>query len=71
MTEDNVSWERVNVAALRNVFFYNSTASTDREKRLSVIEEPFPVMVQNNGARFLTSSDKGCSINNVEEDLRS
>ncbi|XP_031368748.1 E3 ubiquitin-protein ligase RNF19A-like isoform X3 [Apis dorsata] len=71
LTEDNVSWERVNVAALRNVFFYNSTASTDREKRLSVIEEPFPVMVQNNGARFLTSSDKGCSINNVEEDLRS
>ncbi|KAF3426782.1 hypothetical protein E2986_11432 [Frieseomelitta varia] len=68
-TDDNVSWERVNVATLRNVFFHNSTASTDREKRLSVIEEPFPVVVQNNGACFFTPSDKKCNINNVEEDL--
>lgn len=69
--DDNVSWERVNVATLRNVFFHNSTTSTDREKRLSVIEEPSPVVVQNNGARFFTPSDKGCSINNMEEDLHS
>ncbi|CAL7937505.1 unnamed protein product [Xylocopa violacea] len=68
-TDDNVSRERVNVATLRNVFFYSSTVSTDREKRLSVIEEP--VGVQNNGARLFTPSDEACGTSNAEEDTRS
>ncbi|XP_012284062.1 E3 ubiquitin-protein ligase RNF19A [Orussus abietinus] len=34
--------ERVSVAALRSVFFHNSSTSSDRERRLPVIEEPFP-----------------------------
>ena len=69
--DDNVSRERVNVATLRNVFFHSSTVSADREKRLSVIQEPFPVGSQNNGVRFVTSSDEVCSTSNVENDSRS
>lgn len=69
--DDNVSRERVNVAALRNVF-YSSMVSTDREKRLSVIEEPSPVGAQNNnGARFFSSSDEGCKPGNTEENVSS
>ncbi|XP_034193527.1 E3 ubiquitin-protein ligase RNF19A [Osmia lignaria lignaria] len=67
-TDDNVSRERVNVATLRNVFFHSSTVSTDREKRLSVIEEPFPAGTQSNNARFLTPSNDGCSTINADED---
>ncbi|XP_066582493.1 E3 ubiquitin-protein ligase RNF19A-like [Prorops nasuta] len=37
--------ERINVATLRNVFFHSSTVCND--KRLSVIEEPFPTTSQN------------------------
>lgn len=48
--EDHPSIERINVATLRNVFFHSSTVSTDREKRLSVIEEPIPVVLQNSGS---------------------
>ncbi|XP_076631422.1 E3 ubiquitin-protein ligase RNF19A [Colletes latitarsis] len=68
--DDNVSRERVNVATLRNVFFYSSTVSTDREKRLSVIEEPSPAGVQNKGGRF-SSSDEECKASNVEENVTS
>lgn len=69
--EDNVSRERVNVATLRNVFFHSSTLSSDREKRLSVIEEPSLVGAQNNGARTLTSSEEGNTSNNTEGDSHS
>lgn len=67
-TDDNVSRERVNVATLRNVFFHSSTVSTEREKRLSVIEEPFPAGTQSNNARFLAPSNDGCSTINADED---
>ncbi|KOC63990.1 E3 ubiquitin-protein ligase RNF19A [Habropoda laboriosa] len=69
-TDDNVSRERINVATLRNVFFHSSTVSSDREKRLSVIEEPSPVAAQNNGGRFPTPSDEGCTTAKAEEALR-
>ncbi|XP_043263776.1 E3 ubiquitin-protein ligase RNF19A-like [Colletes gigas] len=68
--DDNLSRERVNVATLRNVFFYSSTVSTDREKRLSVIEEPSPAGVQNKGGRF-SSSDEECKTSNADENVTS
>ncbi|KAL7288618.1 hypothetical protein TKK_0017353 [Trichogramma kaykai] len=43
---DENSKERVNVTALRNVFFYNSPTCTDKEKRLQVIEEPISILSQ-------------------------
>ncbi|XP_076650797.1 E3 ubiquitin-protein ligase RNF19A isoform X1 [Halictus rubicundus] len=70
-TDDNVSRERVNVATLRNYFFHISTVTTDREKRLSVIEEPCPVGAQNKRARIFTFSDKGCDNSNTEENVPS
>lgn len=47
--EKHPSVERINVATLRNVFFHSSTVSTDREKRLSVIEEPISAVLHNSG----------------------
>ncbi|XP_053975748.1 E3 ubiquitin-protein ligase RNF19A-like [Hylaeus volcanicus] len=68
--DDNVSRERVNVATLRSVFLYSSTVTADREKRLSVIEEPSPAGAQNKAAR-VSSSDEGCKASNAEEDVPS
>lgn len=57
LTEDH-SVERINVATLRNVFFHNSTVSTDREKRLSVIEEPISAILQGSGGHVFVSCDE-------------
>ncbi|XP_043289322.1 E3 ubiquitin-protein ligase RNF19A-like [Venturia canescens] len=51
---EDVPRERVNVAALRNVFFHNSAVGSDREKRLPVIEEPFPASGQSAIVRTLS-----------------
>ncbi|XP_012530836.1 E3 ubiquitin-protein ligase RNF19A [Monomorium pharaonis] len=53
---DDTSRERVNVATLRNVFFHTSAVSTDREKRLSVIEEPMPIVSLTSDNRICTPS---------------
>ncbi|XP_076241222.1 E3 ubiquitin-protein ligase RNF19A [Calliopsis andreniformis] len=71
LADDTTSRERVNVATLRNVFFHSSTVSSDREKRLSVIEEPAPVGAQNNDAPPLPSSEDGGGTNNTEKDSQS
>lgn len=66
---DDTSRERINVAILRNVFFHNSTVSTDREKRLSVIEEP-TVTVPVSGNRVFKSCDEDQSSTNANESLQ-
>ncbi|XP_017878159.1 E3 ubiquitin-protein ligase RNF19A-like [Ceratina calcarata] len=68
---DEVPRERVNVAALRNFFFHISTVSTDREKRLSVIEEPSPAGAQSSGGRLSTPSEEACSTSNADENTQS
>lgn len=47
-TPEEATRERVNVTALRNVFFHNSSTCADRDKRLPVIEEPFSITFQAN-----------------------
>lgn len=66
---DETSRERVNVATLRNVFFHTSVVSTDREKRLSVIEEPIPTVSQISGNRMFTPCDEGQSLTSTDESL--
>lgn len=59
---DDASRERVNVATLRNVFFHSTaTTSADREKRLSVIEEPTPTVTQTSDNRIFTSCNESHS----------
>lgn len=65
---DDAPRERVNVANLRNVFFHTSTVSTDREKRLSVIEEPMPIS-QASSNRILSSCDETQSPTSTDESL--
>jgi len=70
---DDTSRERVNVATLRNVFFHSSTVSTDREKRLSVIQEPtqIPTVWQISGNRISTPShDESQSPTGTDESLQ-
>ncbi|KAL6262763.1 hypothetical protein P5V15_005553 [Pogonomyrmex californicus] len=67
---DDTSRERV-VATLRNVFFHTSAVSTDREKRLSVIEEPIPTVSQTSGNRIFTPSrDESQSPTSTDESLQ-
>ncbi|XP_071556284.1 E3 ubiquitin-protein ligase RNF19A [Temnothorax nylanderi] len=68
---DDTSRERVNVATLRNVFFHTSAISTDREKRLSVIEEPIPTVSHTSGNRiFSLSHDESQSPTSTDESLQ-
>ncbi|XP_025987250.1 E3 ubiquitin-protein ligase RNF19A [Solenopsis invicta] len=68
---DEASRERVNVATLRNVFFHTSTVSADREKRLSVIEEPMPTVSQIPGNRnCMPSHDESQSPTSTDESLQ-
>jgi len=68
---DDTSRERVNVATLRNVFFHTSAVPTDREKRLSVIEEPIPTVSQTSGNRiFAPSYDESQSPTSTDESLQ-
>lgn len=68
---DDASRERVNVATLRNVFFHASAVSTDREKRLSVIEEPIPTVSQTSSNRICTPShDESQSPTSTDESLQ-
>ncbi|XP_072759113.1 E3 ubiquitin-protein ligase RNF19A [Anoplolepis gracilipes] len=66
---EDTTRERVNVATLRNVFFHTSAVSTDREKRLSVIEEPIPTVSQISGNRIFTPCDEGQSLTSTDESL--
>ncbi|XP_026823825.1 E3 ubiquitin-protein ligase RNF19A [Ooceraea biroi] len=66
---DDTSRERVNVATLRNVFFHTSTVATDREKRLSVIEEPIPTVSQISNNRIFTPCDESQSPTSTDESL--
>ncbi|KYQ47219.1 E3 ubiquitin-protein ligase RNF19A [Trachymyrmex zeteki] len=68
---DDTSRERVNVATLRNVFFHASAVSTDREKRLSVIEEPMPTVSQISGNQIFTPPHDECqSPTSTDESLQ-
>ncbi|KAH0956425.1 hypothetical protein HN011_012009 [Eciton burchellii] len=66
---DDTSRERVNVATLRNIFFHTSTVTTDREKRLSVIEEPMPTVSQISNNRTFTPCDENQSPASTDESL--
>ncbi|KAL0129905.1 hypothetical protein PUN28_001867 [Cardiocondyla obscurior] len=68
---DDTSRERVNVATLRNVFFHTSTVPMDREKRLSVIEEPTTTVSQTSGNRIFTPlRDESQSPTSTDESLQ-
>ncbi|XP_032680017.1 E3 ubiquitin-protein ligase RNF19A-like [Odontomachus brunneus] len=66
---DDTSRERINVATLRNVFFHASAISTDREKRLSVIEEPTSTASQASGNRISMPCDESRSSTTTDESL--
>ncbi|KAJ8681965.1 hypothetical protein QAD02_017757 [Eretmocerus hayati] len=44
-SDEGAREQRVNVATLRNVFFHSSSVSSDRDKRLPVIEEPSTIVI--------------------------
>lgn len=66
---DDTTRERVNVATLRNVFFHTSTVSTDREKRLSVIQEPMLTVSQASDNRIFMYCDENQSPINTDDNL--
>lgn len=66
---DDTSRERVNVATLKNVVHAPTVTMTDREKRLSVIEEPMSTASQISNNRIFTSCDENQSPITMDDSL--